>query len=667
MDGSLPAPTPLPPIATPGGLIPPMQSGGFGGAPRPQLQPAPSGGAVGRPSGDPEVQQQRVERSAEQKRVESVLPKQVDSKLQVFKADRNGRIPFGNIKPLAIILLKDLEAAKGAGTETDEVIEAKLAEKGIQSGKFICRFVDRAGKPMSAAQFPPFDITIGDEESDDDMNDDQNEDEGQGAFMPQFQQQQAPPPTQLDLSAIARMQDGVREQEARRGSDMAALIASMQSSTNQMMSAMQQQAQQQAEALRREAADREQQAAARRSEFRTTLLAALPLVMPFITKMFGPKEHQADPTQAMLLELFKAKITEKPNDGTSAMEQLTRMLPEMMRSQIAIQAEGTKASMGVQSEVTGMLMKNLLGTMKDLMDNKKELAEPKDEGTIATVLKTLGPLLAGMAQQQPQQPQVTYQQPNPPQQTEQQAPAQTEAQIEQPVRRRKVQPPPPLPAQPTAADAPPAEKPRSDPTKYTDDSRIASCLDTVRRLSTGEVPANERFNALEWITKWAPPSMLAAIKAGSEDQVMAVGQTAVLASPVLLNWISTDGMVEFLKKAISDLKLLLDGTLTKEVALASVRENITFVQMQRTKNAGPPTGTIVKQAEVLPPSSPSAPPAPPAAAIPPAPRRRRSTPPADAPVSPPEPPAASGTPAQTPAADASSPTPPEPPAPTAGG
>ncbi len=343
--------------------------------------------------------------------------------------------------------------------------------------------------------------------------------------------------------------------------------------------------------------------------------------MPFIAKMFGPKESTQSPSDVLMLELVKAKFSEKPNDGTSAMEQLTRMLPEMMRSQIAIQAEGTKASMGVQSEVTGMLMKSLMGSMKEVLDSKKEAAEPRDDGTLATVLKALGPVLAGMAQQ-PQPPQVTYQQPNPPQQVEQQAPP-AEAQVEQPPRRRKVQPPPPPPAQPTASGTAPAEKPRPDPTKYSDDSRIASCLDTVRKLSTGEIPANERFNALEWITKWAPPSMIAAVKSGLEEQVLTVGQNAALASPVLLNWISTDGMVDFLKKAVADLKHILDGTLTEPIAVASVRENITFVHAQRVKNAGPPTGAVVKQAEVLPPSTPPAQTPPPAATIPPAPRRRR--------------------------------------------
>ncbi len=656
MDGTLPAPTPLPPIATPGGLIPPSQ--GFPSMPRPQ-QPAPSGGVVGRPSGDPEVQQQRIEKSAEQRRVESVLPKQVDSKLQVFKADRNGRIPFGNVKPLAVILLKDLEAANQSGTPTDQVIEAKLSEKNIQDGKFICRFVDRAGKPMNAIQFPPFDITLGDE-GDEDMNDDQG-DEGDEQI--QFQpsggyQNPAPPPTSIDLTAIARMQDGVREQEAKRGSDMAVLIASMQNNMTTMMTGMQQQQQQRDEAARREAKERDEREAARRSQFHTTLLGIVPLIMPFIAKMFGPKESTQSPSDVLMLELVKAKFSEKPNDGTSAMEQLTRMLPEMMRSQIAIQAEGTKASMGVQSEVTGMLMKSLMGSMKEVLDSKKEAAEPRDDGTLATVLKALGPVLAGMAQQ-PQPPQVTYQQPNPPQQVEQQAPP-AEAQVEQPPRRRKVQPPPPPPAQPTASGTAPAEKPRPDPTKYSDDSRIASCLDTVRKLSTGEIPANERFNALEWITKWAPPSMIAAVKSGLEEQVLTVGQNAALASPVLLNWISTDGMVDFLKKAVADLKHILDGTLTEPIAVASVRENITFVHAQRVKNAGPPTGAVVKQAEVLPPSTPPAQTPPPAATIPPAPRRRRAAPPADVPATPPE---------QTPppAADASSPTPPEPPAPTAGG
>jgi hypothetical protein len=132
-----------------------------------------------------------------------------------------------------------------------------------------------------------------------------------------------------------------------------------------------------------------------------------------------------------------------------------------------------------------------------------------------------------------------------------------------------------------------------------------------------------------------------------------------------MNWLSTEGMVEFLEKALADLKLILDGTLTREAIVAGVKANAEFVHAQRAKLAGPPTATVVpKEAEAPPAATATATEAP---LIPPVPRRRRpmavqaEAAPASA--------ATDAPPTQPPVVvlDISSSTPPEPPAPTAGG
>src|SRR5260221_8376933 len=71
----------LPPIAPAPGSPPPMVGGAYTAAPRPQA-PNP----VGRPAGDPDQQAARVERSAQQKRLENLSPGRAkDQKLVVFQ------------------------------------------------------------------------------------------------------------------------------------------------------------------------------------------------------------------------------------------------------------------------------------------------------------------------------------------------------------------------------------------------------------------------------------------------------------------------------------------------------------------------------------------------------------------------------------------------------
>lgn len=663
MEGLTP-PAALPPIASPTGF-PPVQPG-F--APRPA---APPGAApVGRPAGDPEVQQQKIERNAEAKRVEAVLPKQMDSKLLIFRADKKGRVPF-DAQPIMQFLLKDLEKANAEGITTDEIVEAKLKEK-FNEGRFVGKFVDRSGRAMNPNLYPPYPFTLGEDDAMDPTGQidptEEIEDESP-SFQAPPSYPSAPPPTQLDLSAISRMQDSVREQEARRGNEVASLVAGMQNSMTQMMAAFAQQQQQREDAARREAKEREEREDKRRSDFRTTLLTVLPLVLPMLQKIFGPREHGPDPSQQFMLEILKAKLLDKGSDA-SMMDQMVKLMGTMTQEQMKLQSTGAATAVQMQSEASSLVFKNMMTTMKELMENKPKSEKSEDEGMMKTLIKAAAPLLANIAQPQ-QQPAPGFQ--------EQQAqapaqPAQDAAPTEPVVRRAKVQPPPPPPPQPAAETVPPAapRRRRPDPAQYSDDSRIAASLDTVRKMSTGEITTEQRFGALQWVAQWAPAPMIEAIKSGSREKVMEVGQGAVIANPVLLNWLATEGSIDFLEAALADLKAMLDGTLTQDQAMASMAKADAWVRQRQNR---PVAGEVVKKEEpaavtVTGPQTAesSAPSQPAAAAIPPVPRRRRQAPdvPAQPPAQPPVEPA-TAPPAEPPPADGPSAAAPEPPAPTAGG
>ncbi len=589
MDGSAPAAPALPPLSQPAPAIYRPSSP----PPPPSQIPNP----VGRPSADPEQQAQRIERSAEMKRIESVLPKSIDSKVLVFKS-RDGRI-LPSAKPFMTVLVSELEEAKRNDSDMDSetFVAAKLAERGVQDGKFACRFVDKTGKIIPNTQF---EVAIGGDE--DDMNDPNGggfDDDGDGGGMPVFQAppqagyQTPPAPPALDADSYMRISRTERNDEAKRGSELASLIAGQQQSTTQLMLQLQQQQRDAQELARRDAADREERAEKRRAEFRQTILTVIPLVLPLIQNFFK-RDHGPDATQTMMIELLKSKLSEKPEKGVDAMmlETVMKTMGAMTTQQMAAMQQGTVLTAQMQGEATGLIFKNLMGSMKDLMDSKKD-SEPKEESTFQQVLKIAGPILAGMQQQQGPAPGPSADQLAPP------VPAAqvVHTEVDQPRRRREKVPPPVAVEPPQDAQ----QQPTAAPKRHTPLQLINGSLMTIARLSVGEILPIQRFNALNWIRDNAPASLLDAVRAGDENKVLEIGAPAVMSSTALQGWINAPENVEFLRAALADLRHILNGTLTKEIEENSIIAQAEFTTKRKQTVAaerahhGPPVAQVVNE------------------------------------------------------------------------
>ncbi len=595
MDGTLP---PLAPA------LAPTAPGGFAPAPRPQ---APGyANPVGRPSGDPEQQAARAERSAEAKRIEAVLPKAVDSKCLVYRS-RDGKTASG--KALLTILVKDLEEANNGGTSTDDYIAGMLQDKEPNGGLYVARFVDRAGKSTG---HPPWEIDMRPEGEEDDLDDDDDTLSGfQESLNPAFAQPPgpgypvAPPaPPVMDTQSFTTAIRNERQDEQRRGNEFAAMMAQQQQTTTQMMLQMQQQQRESDERSRRDAADRDERESKRRSEFRQTLLAILPLALPLVEKFFKKEAPAADPAASVMLEIVKAKLTEKPDRGTEAvmMETMVKTMGEMSKQQMASMQQGTAITGQMQAEATSMIFKNLMGTMKEMMDQKREGGGEKEKSTMQQVLEVAGPIVAALAQPKPAEPNSVVpgnepMQPHPA--------ATTTPEVEPPqrvVRRPKIAPPAQAAPAATPASAPTTGKQKAargdNPTKYSDTERIQYVVEAIHNLSVGKIPPDQRFQMLQWAARWAPANLLAAIGSGKRDEVIAVGGPAIMAVPHLIEWISEERNLDFLTSAVADLKAMLDGTITRERMENAIIDTAEFQKRdgpQRSK----PRRTQAVEAEII--------------------------------------------------------------------
>ncbi len=580
-------PAGLPPI-TP--QVPAPAPGGFQPLPP---RPVATPGVVGRPSLDPERQEQRVEKSRTTARLENLMPQRAkDVKLQVF-ATSGGR-PRG--KPVLTLLAADIETQLGPQPDVnalDDMISSALPDK-YPDGTYKCQWFDRTNRAMSEP--PAWDIDIGDAEGQDDDDGGRDDDDGQDdqRTMPvqvAFPQPvpAAPAPPSLDLAGVGSALRQERQEESRRGSEMMTLVVSMQNMAQQTMAQMQaQQQQQQAQQQQwqREAEERER---ARRAEFRQTLMAMLPLVLPMIQTWMAPKTSGPSPEMSALLELVKGMATNKSSD-VMVLEKMMEFQGKMAERQMDIQAKGAGTAVEMQAKATGMVFDNMLSTMKKLMDNKQE--PEKEGGMMDTIGRLAGPFLANMAQAQNQQPAPEM----PP------APAAPQQRAPRPVA-PKTQPPPAPPLQP--APAPAAEEPAPeagrrtgrraqrvapaqppfDPKTVPDIKRTEGCLKAIRGLSLGNPAPEKRWDVVQWIAGMLPDDLMAAVKVGDINKAIELGTGAALSNATILQWIGDDENQTFLKAVLEDVKLLALGQVTPEIAEASLIKGGAFVQRRAAARA----------------------------------------------------------------------------------
>ncbi len=633
MDGTLP---PLAPAPNPA-------PGGF--APAPAFRPQPYANPVGRPNADPEQQAARAERSAEQKRIEAVLPKAVDSKCLVYRS-RDGKTASG--KALLTILVKDLEEANQNGTTTDEYIAGLLQDREPNGGLYVARFVDRAGKSTG---HPPWEIDSrpeGDDEDDglDDGGDDTlpgfqaSLQPGQQGYAPQMYPQLAPPaPPVMDTQSFTTAIRNERQEEQRRGSELTAMMAQSQQQNTQMMLHMQQQQRESEERSRRDAADREERESKRRSEFRQTLLAILPLAIPLVEKFFKKETPAADPAAAMMLEVVKAKLSEKPDKtlDVSMMEQMSKLMTSVVQGSVDSQRESAKQSASMQAEVMGVTMKTALTTMKEIADLRPGRDDGKEKSTMQQVLEVAGPLVAALAQSKA--PEANTVVPG----NEPAHPPAASVEVEPPqrvTRRPKIAPP--VQAAPVAAATPatPTGKRKEtrgdDPSKYSETERIQYVVEAIYNLSIGKIPPDQRFRVLEWANRWATPSLLVAIGTGERDKVVEVGAAAIMAKPKLIEWISEPRNLDFLTEAVGDLKLMIEGNLTRERVDNAIIDTAAFQKAgQKPQRTQAVDAEIIHDAPTQKPAADTAAKAPSVPAVPPTADHAEGVPPAAAAEAPP--------------------------------
>ncbi len=561
MDGS---PAPLPPIGNPAPAAPPFGSPGVASG-------APMTRPVGRPSNDPENDRQKIERNAERKRIEGVIPKQLDSKLCIYRI-RNGRAQLG--KPVITILVSELEKIQAEnGQTTDEVVAERISER-FQTGSFQCRFLDKSGRPV--LDYPPWEVSLDEEENEDDMEDlDGSETVQVQAAGPHPGYASPPPAPSVDLATIANFGRTERNEEARRSNEtmtmLTAMLTSQQSQAaaaaqqqQQMMMQFQQQQQQMQMQAKAEAEAREERERVRRAEFRTTLLTAAPLLLPFAQKLLGlDKEKGLDPATQVLIEMVK----NKGSDG-DLLKQTSAIMGEMVKSQMQLQSAGATQAVQMQGDVSQMVFKNMMGTMKELMEQSTGLKKDKEPDWLDRIAQFAPAIIEAAKQNGAEVPTL----PQPP----------VAAPV--PARRAKI-PAPPAAAAP-AEPAAPVAKPKEDEfAKYTTAQRVRMSLLTIRRMSLGEIPASDRFNALVWMAKAMPEDMRTAVAGGDDEKVLSLGSPVVMGTPVLMQWFQDDTSEGFLKTALEDLRLMFAGQMDAEKAKASVAAHAAFLDARKVTPA----------------------------------------------------------------------------------
>lgn len=570
----------LPPINTP---VQPQPQGGYTA-----VRPQPTVGVVGRPSHDPAAQEARMTKTRDEARLESLSPKRAkDHRLCVLRTDPSTGRARG--KPILTVLSSDvaelLEGNPNPDEALDDFITSKLPDNA-PAGTYKCQWYDRAGHVV--ANPPAWELQVGDpdEEEGDPDGGGEFEDEALPAFTPGMMTQQTsfaqpppaapvpPAPPASDLAVVGAAFREERREEGRRNGETMSLVVSMQQQSQQQMTMMMQLQQQQQAAAQQLAAQAEERDRQRRAESRQTMMAMIPLILPMIQQLFSPKDKGPSPEMTVLIEMMKASMTNKGSDAVM-FENMMKLNGEMTRQAMTLQASGASATSQMQAEATGLVFKNLMNTLKETMEMKTNPVK-EEESTLGSIAKIAGPIIAAVQAQQQQQQQ-------PPQ-----AVPELPAPQPQPQPRRQA-----IKAAPPAAESAPApvprpakpEKPKPNPAAYSDVARTQSVLKTVRKMSLGGIPANKRWDAIQYIVEWMPAAMLDAVKARNEDAVTQHGTAAAISDGEILQWITDDENQAFLRDVLEDVRLLATGAATETLAEASVIKAGAFVQRRKAAQA----------------------------------------------------------------------------------
>jgi hypothetical protein len=569
---------PLPPSPGQQQFIPPGQPAFAQPPPAPGSQPAPQPrqpGAVGRPSGDPEQQEQRVERQQLRQRLKNILPKAMtDGRIAIYRLEgRKGRTK-ASPKPVMTILFQDLERAMNEQgvTDTGEHIEDRLRDKYGDKGRFLWTAEDSKGRVMGEVGEVEVDLTL---TEDDTVEDDEPEDissdierlerleraerEGRPSF---FQERQAPPPPAFDPAIHARQVKEIISEEKRGAESMVTVLMTMMQSQAQQQQLQMQQQMQQAEMRRQEEDRRREREEAKEREERKLELERLRLDMERREKEEQRREDRErdrrTAEQQMQMQFFQAFMN-KPDTMTpmlmkmmdskgdrDGMKELFTLMGEASRHNMAAQGEATKHLLGAQAEAAKTMMSNVMGISQTMIQQMVEAqAEPTDDPMekVARVFKMLAPALGAMSQ--------NAQQSVVPQQPQQRIPQ------GQPQQRQQI-----------------------PPSEY-----IKGGLYTIMRMETGEIHPQKRFEALKWCADNLPKPMLDAIRSGVEDDVLSKGAEGMDAA--LMGWIQDENHMQFLRDCIKDIQRMLLGAMTQVDAQESYAKHVAYLQAKADQQQAP--------------------------------------------------------------------------------
>ena len=582
----------MPPTPGASAYVPP-QAGGFAPPPAPPMVSSPQTQTsmprpVGRPSGDPDQQEARAERSQLKQRLRNILPASMtDGRIAVYKLEgRKGRNK-ASAKPVMMILFRDLEKAlsDGSYTDTGDYVKDQLIEKYGEKGRFLWEAQDNRGRTMPEAGETEVDLSDGadDNQEEEPVDDDAGDDASLSDLDPQpqqFFQQQAvpPPPPPFDAAVHARqVQEIVREEKRGAESMVTVLMTMMQSQAQQQQLAMQQ-AMQQAETRRLEEDRRREREEAKEREERKMEIERMRLDQERKEKEEQRREdrdrdRRKDEMQ-MQMQFFQA-IMSKPDTTTpmlmkmiegkgdrDGMKEVFGLLSESSKQAMITQAEGTKHMMAAQADASKTLMGNVMSISQTMVEQMAQSqAEPTDDPMekIGRVFKLIAPALGAMNQgtQHAVAPPAIQQHQQAPQQQRRQQPQQI------------------------------------PPSEY-----IKGGLYTIMKLERGEIPIQQRFQALKWCADNLPRPMLDAIRSGVEDNVMQIGAQGM--DEVLIGWITNDAHAQFLRDCIADIQRILLGAMTQADAKASLEKHLAYMQAKGQPVASQPAPTQSEVERMVP-------------------------------------------------------------------
>jgi hypothetical protein len=528
------------------------------------MQQASTPRPVGRPSGDPEQQEQRVERQQMKQRLRNILPTAMtDGRIAIFRLEgRKGRTKKNNGKPVMQILFGSLEKAiaEGGYTDTGDYVKDQLKDKYGDSGRFLWEAQDNRGRTMPEAGEHEVDLSEGTDDEPEEENVDENDnDQSLSDLEPQQPQffQQAPPPPPFDAAVHARtVREIITEEKKGAESMVTVLMTMMQSQAQQQQLAMQAQMQQaearrmeedrrrereeakereerkmEMERLRIDSEKREKEESRREERERERRTAEQQMQMQFFQAIF----NRPDTTTPMLMKMIESK---GDRDG---MKDMFSLMSEASKQAMMTQGEGAKHMLAAQAEASKTLVSNVMGIAQQMVSAQVEAGQ--NEGNddpmekMARIFKMIAPAIGALGQgnnsvpqqQQPQQPQRLAQQPNVQQQR----------------------------------TVPPAEW-------------IKGGLYTIMRLETGEIPIQQRWQALKWCADNLPKPMLDAIRSGVEDSVLTIGAQGM--DETIMGWVADENHAQFLRDCIADIQRILIGALTQADVKASLEKHAAYQQ-----------------------------------------------------------------------------------------